>query len=67
MPTTAYPCTDCVNVHGDDPAAWLNRWPAGAEWWSDYKAHLCDGCADDRRDLTNVEPDAYEMAPFGDY
>jgi hypothetical protein len=59
-------CCDCVQLHGDDPAAWLNRWPAGAEYRSDLAAHLCDGCADERRSWAAVEPDDYDMPPYSD-
>lgn len=44
----ANPCADCIDVHGDTRAAWLAKWPAGAEWNAEYGAFLCDGCADDR-------------------
>jgi hypothetical protein len=60
------PCCDCVNLHGDDPAAWLNRWPLGAEYRPDLKAHLCDGCADEREGWARVEPDPYNMPPYAD-
>jgi hypothetical protein len=55
-----------VNLHGDDPAAWLNRWPLGAEYRANLKAHLCDGCADEREDWARVEPDPYDMPPYAD-
>ena len=42
------PCHDCVEVHGDKPAAWLERWPDGAERRARYGMHLCDGCFDER-------------------
>lgn len=60
------PCCDCVSTHGDDPAAWLSRWPAGAEWHADLKAHLCDGCAEERRSWAEEEPDPYDMPPYAD-
>lgn len=44
------PCVDCVRVHGELPDLWLAQWPEGADWHDDLRAHLCDGCADDRRD-----------------
>ena len=43
-------CTDCVEVHGDDAAEWLRKWPAGAERREELHAWLCDGCADERYD-----------------
>jgi hypothetical protein len=49
------PCLDCVEIHGDNPGAWLSQWPAGAEWRAEHRAHLCDGCADDRGDWLRVE------------
>lgn len=57
-------CSDCVNVHGDDPALWLKRWPLGADWQPRFKSHLCDGCYDDRADLELIEPDPYDMPPY---
>jgi hypothetical protein len=60
------PCCDCINTHGDDPAAWLSRWPAGAAWHPDLKAHLCDGCADERRSWAEEEPDPYDLPPYAD-
>ena len=59
-------CCDCVQLHGDDPAAWLNQWPKGAEYRDRFRAHLCDGCADDREALFHVEPDAYDLPPYAD-
>jgi hypothetical protein len=64
--TTPRPCTDCVNIHGDFAAAWLNRWPLGADWQPRFKAHLCDGCYDDRADLELIEPDPYDLPPYAD-
>lgn len=43
-------CTDCVEVHGDNPQEWLNKWPQGAEFREKFNDHLCDGCYDDRLD-----------------
>ena len=43
-----HPCTDCVDVHGNDPQSWLNQWPLGAEYRSRHHTWLCDGCADER-------------------
>lgn len=60
------PCCDCVQIHGDDPAAWLNQWPKGAEYRDRFKAHLCDGCADDRDDWLRVELDDYDLPPYSD-
>lgn len=56
----AHACVDCVNVHGDDPAEWLNQWPAGAEWDKHHKAYLCDGCAGERDDWNSVEHFDYQ-------
>lgn len=42
------PCYDCVNVHGDDPKDWLNKWPKGAEFRVKFGYNLCDGCYDER-------------------
>lgn len=53
--TTTSPCLDCVEVHGDDPAQWLSRWPDGAEWRPAHHAHLCDGCADERDEWAGVQ------------
>jgi len=60
------PCCDCVNTHGDSPAGWLSRWPTGADWRPDLKAHLCDGCADERRSWALEEPDPYDLPPYAD-
>lgn len=43
-------CEDCVEIHGDKPSEWINKWPAGADWRAVHVAHLCDGCFDDRND-----------------
>lgn len=55
--STPQPCFDCVNIHGDKPAEWLNKWPAGAEWNSRYQLHLCDGCAEERQSEEQAERD----------
>lgn len=47
-PMDASACADCVEVHGDNAAEWLARWPKGAEWREEHGAHLCDGCAEER-------------------
>jgi hypothetical protein len=62
----AHPCCDCVAIHGDDSASWLSRYPAGAEWRQSLKAHLCDGCAEERHSWAAVEPDAYDLPPYAD-
>ena len=64
--TIPHACEDCVNVHGDDAAAWLKKWPAGAEYRRRHRAHLCDGCADDRDDHDQAaaeddRPDEYDV------
>ncbi|MFN9694830.1 MAG: hypothetical protein ACK550_13720 [Synechococcaceae cyanobacterium] len=53
---TPAPCLDCVEVHGDDPAQWLEKWPAGADWSPRHGAHLCEGCEEERDDWERVEP-----------
>ena len=62
--TTPRPCTDCVNLHGEPAAAWLNSWPLGADWRPRFKAYLCDGCADERAEWETIEPDPYDMPPY---
>lgn len=58
------PCADCVEVHGDEPDAWLAEWPEGAEWRDDLDAFLCDGCADERLERARQRDAPYfESAP----
>lgn len=56
------PCADCVEIHGDDPTAWLNQWPQGAEWRPRYGLCLCDGCADERDEWDRAEWDEHPQA-----
>jgi hypothetical protein len=63
---TPVPCSDCINIHGDSPSSWLRNYPLGAEYRPDLKAYLCDGCADERRECFNTEPDPYDMPPYSD-
>jgi hypothetical protein len=56
------PCEDCVSIHGETPEYWLSNYPLGADYHSDLKAHLCDGCADERREYyVFIHPDSYEF------
>jgi hypothetical protein len=43
-------CHDCIEIHGDTHQEWLQDWPEGAEYRSDYHTHLCDGCYEERRE-----------------
>lgn len=61
---TAHACRDCVDLHGDTPADWLALWPEGAEYRTDHREYLCDGCADERDDHAQAEddrPDDYDL------
>lgn len=62
--TMPKPCYDCVDIHGDNPTEWLNKWPQGAEYRSDYQEHLCDGCYDERVDNDNVEWNDFDDVPY---
>ena len=65
------PCSQCTHVYGDAPADWLAKYPQGADYWTAYSAHLCDGCADERAAAEQAATERYTyaemMADLADY